>query len=293
MCVLREDKHLGLIKKFQKIADFKLVSEIHEAGLPETSRSGKRGNFQGFLNSLDGILLTSNAQKAHIKTKGFSLPNCIILHNGVELRIFAQAKRKSNGHKIITYTGMFNPWKNIPLLFQSLQRLPEEYSLRIAGGKMNCLDSSRYIQNLCTEYGVADRVDFRGYVLRENLAQEVLSGSSVLAVPLDNSISAMYATSPMKLIEYLATQIPIVAVNAPSIRSIVTEKEALLCDANPEAFAKAITNACNEDQTQRVRHANELAKLYDHGNRAEQLSSWLEILLRRSQKPEKGYRKKE
>lgn len=275
ICVIREDKHLGIIRGMKFIFRFKLISELHEAGLPETSRSGKSNKYQNFLNNLDGIILTSKAQKNHIESKGFSLPANTVLPNGVEIKYFARAKISQSGEKIIAYTGMFNPWKNVPLLFKSLRFLPAEYKLRIAGGKMDSSKSLRYIQNLSIEHEVTNRVDFKGFVNREDLVDQVLDGSSVLAVPLDGSVDALYATSPMKLIEYLATKIPVVAVDAPSTRSIVTTEEAILCAAEPQSFAEAILTACEENQEKRISLANKLAEKYSHQVRAEKYSLWL------------------
>lgn len=275
ICIIREDKHLGIAVALRIIFRFKIISEIHEAGLPETSRSGKKQKYQNFLNSVQGIILTSNAQKVHITSKYFRLPNHIVLPNGVEIEYFERSLTNKSDEKIITYTGMFNPWKNVPLLFQALRLLPDKYKLRIAGGKINCPKSAKYIHNLVIENQVDNRVDFKGFINRENLVEEVLDGSSVLAVPLDGSISALYATSPMKLIEYLATKIPIVAVKTPSIGSIATNKEVIFCEANPESFARAIYRACEENQEQLITSANKLAKEYSHQTRALRYSQWL------------------
>ena len=142
--------------------------------------------------------------------------------NGLSVKNFSKVKRASLKSRpiVLTYTGQFTSWKNVPLIFEALQHLPKYFHLRIAGGKENSQSSNLYVSNLIGQFNLAGRVKYYGFVHPNALVKKVLNDSHILLLPLDNSTVAQYATSPMKLVEYMATPIPIVAVNAPSVKSL-------------------------------------------------------------------------
>ncbi|MCP9775450.1 glycosyltransferase family 4 protein [Cyanobium sp. WAJ14-Wanaka] len=277
ICVIREDKFLYLAMVLRVLCRFKLISELHEGGMPFASRSNTTWQYQTFLNSIDGIVFTSRAQLEYIVKLGFVPPrNAIVLPNSVETGKFSKATRSlSKDVLVLTYAGSFIPWKNVPLLFASLALLPSNYRLRIAGGKRNSSHADEYIRGLSSKYDVGNRVDYLGFVEPERVIDEVIDGSSVLLCPLDRSVSSMYATSPMKLVEYMATPIPIVAADVPSVRSLASEDEVFLASPDPTEFASAIVLASQSDCSVMIARANQRARTYDSKCRADVYSRWL------------------
>jgi glycosyltransferase involved in cell wall biosynthesis len=90
-------------------------------------------------------------------------------------------------------------------------------------------------------------VDYIGFLQPSELAEKALNNSSVLVVPLSNHPIAQYATSPMKLVEYMATKIPIVAVDHPSITTLAGSESIHLSTTDPIEFYKTIINAIEEN----------------------------------------------
>lgn len=159
--------------------------------------------------------------------------------------------------------------------------MPAYFHLRIAGGKKNSQSSNLYLNELTSQYNLAGRIKYYGFVHPSALAQKVLNGSHVLLLPLDNSTRAQYATSPMKLVEYMATPIPIVAVNAPSVRGLGGINSIFLAKNHARDFAKVILNIFkmkSEEIHTRVKTQNQISKQYDYNLRASKYNAWLNDL---------------
>jgi glycosyltransferase involved in cell wall biosynthesis len=181
----------------------------------------------------------------------------------------------------LTYAGQFTSWKNVPLIFEALQYLPVYFHLRVAGGKENSNLSVDYINELIYRYSLAGRVHYSGFIHPNKLAKEVINGSSILLLPLGDSVIAQYATAPMKLLEYMATSIPIVAVNAPSVIGLAGSDSIFLAKPNAKDFAKVILNTYKTKADilkKRIFKQNQIAKLYDYNSRAQKYDTWLDSL---------------
>ena len=284
--LLRERKHLIFALIARLLLGVTVVSELHEGGIPLTTAKSFRRKFQWFLDSVDGVVFTNYSQLHFLANRGYAIPrNHIVLPNGVNTRYFQCAQPGSLGSPqvLLTYTGQFTSWKNIPLLFESLQYLPEHFRLRIAGGKVQG-SSKAYVDGLVKQFHVEGRVDYLGFVAPEQIVETVISGSSVLLLPLGDSDIAQFATSPMKLVEYMATQIPIVAIAAPSVIALSGTDTVYLSKMNASDFADTILTAVSDRpcaREERIVRANTRAVEYDHRERARRYDDWLCSILAR------------
>lgn len=98
-----------------------------------------------------------------------------------------------------------------------------------------------------------------------------LRAADVLVLP--NSAATQISrsfTSPMKLFEYMASGVPIVASGIPSIREVLGEEAAYLCEPdNPEALAAAIRHALGDPEaSKRAARAKALVHAYTWDERA-------------------------
>jgi len=230
------------IKKFIK---FKNVHEMHEESFFYLFKPKYTKNyFEKLLNKTDGIIFTNYSQVEFFKKEFGYFPKFkyTTLPNGVEIEKFKDIKMCNN--KVLTYTGQFNRWKNVELLFSTLSLLPQSFSLRIAGGQ-NQKDIN-YIKYLTKKYKLNKRVDYKGFVDNKEIPN-ILNCSNVLLLPMGNNIQSKYLTSPMKLFEYMATKIPIVTVNYPSITSLTKEcQNIFLAENTSQDFARKILEAINK-----------------------------------------------
>ena len=271
-------KNAILIKKFMD--NTHIIHEMHEESFVYQFKNISKEKFLKTINKSDIIIFTNPSQLIYFKQEFGDYPKFkyIILPNGVEFERFQIAKMKQN--YIITYTGQFNKWKNTELIFATLSLLPKNFTLRIAGGK-NDINSNEYIKNMMQSYNLQGRVDYKGFIHNNEIPNNVLNGSHILFLPLGDNIQSKYLTSPMKLFEYISTKIPVLAVNHPTINSIVTEQEIFLCNNNPEDCANTIlriTTIQKEYLNKKILNMNLVAKQYSYKDRSKTFNDALKIL---------------
>jgi glycosyltransferase involved in cell wall biosynthesis len=262
-----------------------LVTELHESCLPEKDDKKLRVKFQKLFYKVNGLLFTNQSQIKYLTDHKYDLSKYqIVLPNGVNVSAFSKACAASFKSKpvVLTYTGQFTAWKNVPLIFEALHYLPKYFHLRIAGGKENSALSNGYVNELISEFSLAGRVDYLGFIHPNELIEKVINGSSILLLPLGDSIIAQYATSPMKLVEYMATSIPVVAVDTPSVRGLSKPGSIFLAKSNAKEFSKEILNAYKTKSDllrKRILNQNTIAKKYDFSVRARKYNVWLNELI--------------
>ncbi|CAM8362788.1 glycosyltransferase family 4 protein [Candidatus Methylopumilus planktonicus] len=282
--VVREKKYLWLAKLIKQIFDVLLLVEFHETSLPEKETKKLHAKHQKFLVKIDGALFTNPSQPDYFYLYRYELPkNQIVLPNGLDFKNFSNVKAASfkNRPIVLTYAGQFTPWKNVPLIFEALKFLPPHFHLRIAGGKENSQLSKLYVNKLIDEYGLSGRVKYLGFIHPSLLAKKIISNSAVLLLPLGDSVIAQFATSPMKLVEYMATPIPIVAVKAPSTRGLSGLGSVFLSKALAKDFAEGILKISkmkSDALKRRILKQNQIARQYDFATRAKKYNAWLEKL---------------
>jgi glycosyltransferase involved in cell wall biosynthesis len=265
-----------------------LVLEFHENAFPHLlpPKHGKsapeiKDMCQKVIERLDGLSFNNFSQEIILKKEFRDWPSYFIFPNGVEWELFSKARPSEGKDRlIVTYTGQFTGWKNIGLLFEAVALLDDRFVLRIAGGKGDEA-SRRLIEQLTASHGLDGRVEYLGFISPEEVVSKALDGSSVLALPLGDNMESRYFTSPMKLFEYMATGIPVVAVDQPSVRLITGEDSVFLSPNEPTSFAMAIMEAAASKDTARTGRMNAIARRYTYEKRAAALDAWLTGLSRR------------
>ena len=283
--VIREKKYLLPGRIFRFLFKAFLVTELHESCLPEKNNNKLRARYQKLFAKVNGILFTNQSQIEYLAHHKYDLLKYqIVLPNGVNVSAFSKARASSFKSKpiVLTYTGQFTSWKNIPLLFDALRYLPKYFHLRIAGGKENSALSNTYVNELISDFSLAGRVDYLGFIHPSEIIKKAIDGSAILLLPLGDSIIARYATSPMKLVEYMATPMPIVAVDAPSVRGLSKPESIFLAKSKAKDFAKVILNVYKikpDLLKKRISRQNEISKHYDFNARAMKYNVWLNNLI--------------
>lgn len=276
--VTRHYRKTRKILLLKTIANCIIFQEMHEESFAYLFKNISKIQFDRIMHRLDGVIFTNRSQVIFYKKEFAEMPDFryIVLPNGVEFEKFQKAEICEN--HILTYVGQFNRWKNIELIFAALSLLPEDFSLRIAGGK-NDSASREQIDYLIKKYGLKRRVDYKGFVKNSEIVERVLNGSNILLLPLGDNIQSRYLTSPMKLFEYMATKIPVVAVDYPSVSSILCEKGIIFLSKNdPENFAKQILYAVNaENLNERITKMNRCAVKYSYENRSKRYDKFIKI----------------
>ncbi len=120
----------------------------------------------------------------------------------------------------LLYAGHLYPWKGADALVGLMRLLPEE-RLVVAGGTPHEDDLER-LKAAAASAAVSDRIRFLGFVEPARMPG-VMATAAIGLIPLgDNPFSRRF-TSPMKLFEYMAAGLPVVASDLPSLREILVD----------------------------------------------------------------------
>lgn len=179
------------------------------------------------------------------------LNSTVVVPNGVDLeefervpadrRVWRQEYGISEEQKIILYTGHLYPWKGTSVLFESAQYLPDNVTIVCVGGSE---EDRKSAENYVRGHALP-RIYFIDFVPHKRVVQ-LLKSADVLVLPntATETRSRSY-TTPLKLFEYMASGVPIVASRIPSFEPYLTERDdAFMCDPdNPQELSRAIMAA--------------------------------------------------
>lgn len=147
-------------------------------------------------------------------TAGDRSPRVRVTPNGVDPARFTPGPRASRNRVIIGFLGTLKPWHGTDLLLRAFARVLQtqpgsgpQPGLRIIGGG----PEQEHLESLATELGIGERVEFTGPVSPAQVPQ-LLADLDIATAPYPApAAQAGHYFSPLKVYEYLAAGIPVVA----------------------------------------------------------------------------------
>lgn len=197
------------------------------------------------LRNVGRVVSITKAMKDILVKAGYPEGNILVAPDAVDFSLFGTTLDKSGAReklalppetKIVVYTGdLDEPWKGVGTLYEAAKTLGEQYLFLIVGSKPHHI-----------EYFRADHPDLSnfkllGYKPHSEIPLYLTSADIAVLPNSGKSEISRISTSPMKLFEYMAAGVPIVASDLPSIREILDETSALLVTPdNAQALAEGI-----------------------------------------------------
>lgn len=253
-----------------KYKNMQLVYESHEA------------QFNWFTRRLltQGVkcIVISEGIAEFYRSRGVSDTQMVIAHDAVDESFFTtkvdQLKARKVldlpvDKKIVMYIGGLQRWKGVESFFHAGSHAPEDVLFVVIGG------SKEEIQALKQAYPKIKFLGYRPYreLCRNQQAADVL----VLPNTATNLLSSTY-TSPLKLFSYLASGVPTVTSDIPSIRNVVGENDVTFFKADdPVHLLVVIERMFSNYETyrQKARMAQQKACQFTWRNRARKILDFL------------------
>ena len=187
-------------------------------------------------------------------TRVFTVPNGVNVH-----RITPQPE--SPGAPVVTFVGTLKPWHGVDVLLRARAQAHKDWQLRIIGdGPMRT-----ELDDLARSLGID--VDFRGAVAPDAIPQHMAGTAiGVAPYPAMDTDSDQYF-SPLKVYEYMAAGLPVVASRVGQLPEIMGESAYLVPPSDPEALAEAL-DALVANPAERARVGS------DNRRQAEREHSW-------------------
>jgi glycosyltransferase involved in cell wall biosynthesis len=160
-------------------------------------------------------ITTPTRRAAEFLESATGLRNVHAISCGIDARNYTPDFTPRVGNRIL-FVGRVTGEKQIDVLLNAVKLLPKKLDARldIVGGG----DQFKNLQNLAETLGIADRVNFLGYVTDEEL-REAYTRSTVFAMP---SIAELQSIATM---EAMASALPVVAADAMALPHLVHDGE--------------------------------------------------------------------
>lgn len=215
-------------------------------GFPEN----KRMFWKIAMRRMTGIIGTNQWKLDQTKRQfGISEEKLLLARNGFDPQLFTVTENKEQLRKelalplekpIVLYSGHLYDWKGVFTLADTARMVPEANFIFIGG-------TAHEVVAFKERYADCPNIIVGGL---QPLAcvPRYLKAADVLVLPSSRKSSVArlavfseYDTSPIKLFEYMASGVPIVASDVPSSREIVDEESAVMAEPDqPESFALAV-----------------------------------------------------
>ncbi|TSC87191.1 MAG: group 1 glycosyl transferase [Parcubacteria group bacterium Gr01-1014_8] len=239
--------------------------------------------FRRALGRVRGIVAISEGVKKELVALGVAEEKIKVAHDGVDLDPFAQAPADRSvwrqfgvepSQNVVLYAGHFYEWKGADTLAVAGKMLPSDVHTVLVGGVDNELRDFR-------EKYAASNVHIAPHRSRATIPV-LLKSADVLVLP--NSAKAEISrshASPLKLFEYMAAGVAIVASDVPSLREVLSEDTAFFFKADDSnSLAEVIGRVLKlpDDAHSRAEQAKKKADTYTWRGRAADIAQFLDRL---------------
>lgn len=266
----RDEFLLPLLEIFSK----KVVWECHT--LPTNIKY-----YLKFWQKCYKIITINNYLKNELVKLGLNENNILVAHDGVDLQDFnfktdkQELRKKLNlpvDRKIIMYTGHLYAWKGVDTLINSAKFLVNNELVVIIGGSQkekNELDSKIEKNKLTNVLTLSHQ--------SHEIIPEYLKAADILVLPntAKEKISVNY-TSPIKLFEYMASGVPILASDLPSLKEVLNQESAIFFQADNEKDLALKISSLSPEIMSRISNQSALDVLnYTWDKRAESILNFI------------------
>ncbi len=265
---LRHIKLADFILKFRRIIDMPVVFEIHEIfhlGAAQKNERLKQLEHKVY-GKADALACTSSHLGHFLSEFAGGASSVHIIQHGIKEEWLGLQRNAAPSY--ICYTGSLYPWKGVDVLVSAVKYSPGEKFLIIGGG-----DRLSELRSLAESEGVADRITFAGAAPHESIPGYLMQ-AKIAVLPNVESDESLFS-SPLKLFEYMACGVPIVASDLPVFREALKDRENALLfkPGDAESLARCIKElVCNHDLAQRLANAARASAInYTYKKRAEKI----------------------
>ena len=234
-----------------KLFKIPLILEINAPLVEERSRysglalKGVAKNVEDYTwKGATHCLPVTNVLANYVREAGVDDDHITVIHNGVRQQFVDEmlsSDINQNKQQItIGFTGFIHPWHGMD---KAIEAIAEHKDLPL---KLVCIGDGAILPELkqqASDLGVADKVEFKGLVGRD----EVLDYVKDFDIALQPDVTS-YA-SPLKMFEYMAVGALIVAPRTPNIEEILSDETALFFNkGDTQSFKTTLTEAIEHYQ---------------------------------------------
>jgi glycosyltransferase involved in cell wall biosynthesis len=178
------------------------------------------------------ICVSGNAQSRLVNVWKVPEGKIEILSNGVDLSLFhpypeersrVYATYGVDEGPLIVYVGSFFPWQDVELLLRSFSQItrkhPEARLVLVGNGPLFSA-----MTQLAKDINIENSVRFAGFLPHTEISQ-IMGSADIAIAPYKNMKNEYFIGSPMKLFEYMASGLAVIATNLGQITEVIRSGE--------------------------------------------------------------------
>jgi glycosyltransferase involved in cell wall biosynthesis len=253
------------------------ILEVHDA--PDSSPV----RWERVKDRIAGFVGISQGVKDKLVSLGIPAERVHVAPDGYDPKLFTAvpgdraALRKELGVPadafVMLYTGSLYPWKGVDLVAEAWDRTPAHCHLMIVGGPTGDADRVRSV----IRAGAASRVHLYPSMERDAVVRlYAAADAGLLSSSPKHEIGRSY-TSPLKLFEYLAGGLPILASDVPSSHEVLDHQVARFYEPTEEGLVQTLTAMAQDTAWCAAAHAlaPSFVAPYTWESRTKQIVEWV------------------
>lgn len=216
-----------------------------------TGLDGWRLREQELLRASDRVIGISNAVREHVVEAGVPKERVVVIHNGVDLALFGAGRGNAvrrryglRGVPVVGFAGSLKPWHGVRTLVQAVAGLSKDVHLIIVGDG----PERDALQALAATVGIDARLRMVGAVPHERVP-DYLSAMDVAVAPYEPLLGFYF--SPLKVAEYMAAGLPVVASNQGDLPAVIGDAGVLVASGDGPALCDALGRLLEDDTLRR------------------------------------------
>lgn len=223
------------------------------------------------LKNTVGIIANSDGTAEAFRSAGFS--NILVAPNAVDLLQFEGTIVQSKNElglptgRIAMYVGHLYEWKGVGVVVEAARRSKiKNFNFVFVGG------TDADLAHLHSETRNIKNFHLMGRRPHHEVPALMKSADVLLLPNIPSTKESTVYTSPIKMFEYMASGVPIVASDLPSIKEILNDKNSFLVKSgNSEALLRGIEQALLDGAKERSIQAKEDVQQYTWDKRAQKI----------------------
>jgi glycosyltransferase involved in cell wall biosynthesis len=246
---LKEAARLG--KPFVLEMNAPLVDEAARyRGLRDVSRW--REWEERMVRAADRIIAVSSAIREHALALGAEPQRVTVVLNGVDATLIGAGRGASVRERhglgrafVVGFCGSLKPWHGVARLVHAFARLPQETRLLLVGDGPQRPE----IERLVLDLGLSGRVTLTGAIPHDRVP-DYLAAMDVGVAPYE--AQPVFYFSPLKVVEYMAAGLPVIASRQGDLETIVDGAGLLVAAGAIDALTAALTHLLTDDEIRRA-----------------------------------------
>jgi len=210
----------------------------------------------------DKVLPVSNVLASYVKAEGVPDDKIVVIPNGVNLDLFKPKERKNrkpefDNKLVVGFVGFCREWHKLDEVLITLNQHENKSLFFLVVGDGPAIPELR---KLAKELGFEDRFHVTGLVERDAMPFWL----DQIDIALQSSVTPW--ASPLKMLEYMAKGLTILAPKAPNIEELITHEEtALLFSPDDlQSFTATLNTLCGDEALCKTLGERAQKKIYEN-----------------------------